>query len=188
MADYKEKFNEVKDSVMDAAANIASEENKQKLADATSAVTEKAKGLNKKTIAIVAVAVVVVIVLSAKIGGSSGGDAEKILKEYLEGRGYTVSDIKTEYKADMKVQSIDHDGKFSKATISIISCKRKQANNPEYDRYAAYFVMVNKKEGTNQVNIECDAKDKKEFEAYLKQVIKNHKESVKQGKSSGEIK
>lgn len=188
MADYKEKFNEVRDSVKDAAANIASEENKQKLADATSAVAEKTKGLNKKTIAIIAVAVVVVIVLISKIGGSSNGDAEKILKQYLEDRGYTVSDIKTEYKADMKVQSIEHDGKFSKATISIISCKTKQANNPEYDRYAAYFVMVNKKEGTNQVNIECEAKDKKEFEAYLKQVIKNHKESVKQGKSSGEIK
>ena len=61
MADYKNKINEVKNEVMNAASNIATEENKQKLAEATSSAVKKAKGLNKKTIAIIAVVAVVLI-------------------------------------------------------------------------------------------------------------------------------
>ena len=81
MADYKNKINEVKNEVMNAASNIATEENKQKLAEATSTAVKKAKGLNKKTIAIIAVVAVVLIAILSSLGGGIDKDVQKELEK-----------------------------------------------------------------------------------------------------------
>ena len=186
MEDYKEKLNEMKDSVKDAAANIASEENKQKLAQAADAAKAKAKGLNTKTVAIIAVALVAVIVLISKIGGSS--KAEKVLKEELENKyHYAVTNINEEFKDSFKVQSVTMDGDFEKTTLYVMSCETEAGNNPNSHRYAAYTVMLYE-DGSRTVQLEFDCSDKKEFKAWLKQIIQSHKASIKQQKKLGEIK
>lgn len=188
MADYKEKFNEVRDSVKDAAANIASEENKQKLAEATGTVAEKAKGLKgkSKTIIIIAFALVAVIVLISKIGGSS--KAEKVLKEELENKyHYSVSNIKEEFKDSFKVQSATLDGNFEKATLYIMSCETEIGNNPNSHRYAVYTVMLYA-DGSSVVQNQAECSSKKEFKGWLNKVIKDTKASIKAQKKEKTLK
>ena len=187
MADYKDKINEVRDSVKDAAANIASDENKQKLTDAADAVAKKAKGLNKKTIAVIAVALVAVIVLVFKIGGGSS-KAEKVLKTELENKyHYSVSNIKEEFKDSFKVQSVTQDGNFEKADLFVMSCETEVGNNPNSHRYGIYTVMLYA-DGSNVVHFEADCSSKKEFKGWLNQVINSHKASIKQQKKDKAIK
>ena len=104
MADFEEKINGVKDAV----ANIASEENKQKLVDVAGSVSEKAKGLSKKTIGIIAAVVVVLIALCVLLSG--GGKVTKEMKEQIQNSAYIqntsgnagVKDLELEYKAEVK--------------------------------------------------------------------------------------
>lgn len=188
MADYKEKLNEVKDSVKDAAATIVSEENKQKREKATDTVAEKAKGLKgkSKTIILAAVAVVAVIVLISKIGGSS--KAEKVLKAELENKyHYSVSNIKEEFKDSFKVQSATLDGNFEKADFYIMSCETEVGNNPNSQRYAVYTVMLYE-DGSSVVQIQAECSSKKEFKGWLNKIIRDSKASIKLQKKEKTLK
>lgn len=187
MADYKEKLIEVKGTVKDAAANIASEENKQKVADAAGTVAQKAKGMSKKQklIALCAVVAVVVIALIAKGGGAK---PEKELESYLTQRGYTlIEDMKVVYDTKMKVQSITLDGDFEKANLYVVTCETEYGNNPNTHRFSMYQVMILK---SGEVNIDCDIEcsDEEEFEALLKMQLRSIKKSIKQQKKAGTLK
>ena len=95
MDNYKEKMNEVKNEVKNAANSIATEENKQKISNAADTVVKKAKGVNKKVWAIAAVAVVVLIAVISSFGGT----IDKSIKEEVEqvvyqSSGYEAKNLK----------------------------------------------------------------------------------------------
>lgn len=187
MADYKEKLVEVKDTVKDVAANIASEENKQKVANAAGSVAQKAKGMSKKQklIALCAVVAVVVIALIAKGGGAKPEDA---LKSHLTEKGYTlIENMKVVYDTKMKVKSLTNDGDFKKAHLYVVTCETEHGNNPNTHRFCVYQVTMLE---SGKVNIDCDIEcsDEEEFEGLLKMELRSVKESIKQQKKDGTLK
>ncbi|MGN0635305.1 MAG: hypothetical protein ACI4I5_03695 [Acutalibacteraceae bacterium] len=187
MADYKEKINEVKGSVMDVAANITSEENKQKISNAAGTVAQKAKGMSKKQklIALCAVVAVVVIALIAKGGGTKPEDA---LKSYLTEKNYTlIENMKVIYDTKMKVQSITLDGDFQKAHLYVMTCETEYGNNPITHRFGLYQVMI-LDDGEVNVDSDMECSDEEEFEALVEGRLRSIKESIKQQKKSGTLK
>lgn len=184
MADYKEKLVEVKGTVKDVAANIASEENKQKVANAAGSVAQKAKGMSKKQklIALCAVVAVVVIALIAKGGGAK---PKKELESYLTQRGYTLMDnMKVIYDTKTKVRSIASDGMFDgnyeKVHLYVITCETEKGNNLNSHRYSLYRVVIYDK-GNVMITGGSECSDKKEFEAWVDMELSSIKQDSKDG-------
>lgn len=120
MADYKNKINEVKNEVKNAASNIATEENKQKLAEATSTAVKKAKGLNKKTIAIIAVVIVAVIAILSLFGNGAEKDAIKAVEAHMAESGYEVKNLKVEKSYEFTYKQNNAFDKGDKEFIAIV--------------------------------------------------------------------
>lgn len=180
MADFEEKINGVKDAV----ANIASEENKQKLADVAGSVTEKAKGLNKKTIGIIAAAVVVLIVLCALLGG--GGKVTKEMKEQIQNSPYIqntsgnagVKDLELEYKAEIKNSTQSKEEEF------FISGQYK-----DYSDQGQYvLIMLSKATGDKNADWSVKVYGTYYDKARLKEAIKQVKSQKGSVDVEGEVK
>lgn len=89
---YKEKLGEIANEAQNVVSSIATEENKQKVAEAAETTVKKVKSLNKKTLIIIAVAVVAVIAILSSFGGNKAEKAvEQYIAEYYDDK---VKDIK----------------------------------------------------------------------------------------------
>lgn len=165
MADYKNKINEVKNEVMNAASNIATEENKQKLAEATSTAVKKAKGLNKKTIAIIAVVAVVLIAILSSLGGGIDKDVQKELENYVyQQTTYEAVDLKLEGEYEIP------DSIFKEEVDYYIS--GRYDGSGERDGY--YFLCIVSKTGDGiEENISCRMAGEYEKKSELKDTIKS---------------
>lgn len=172
MADYKEKFNEVRDSVKDAAANIASEENKQKLADATSVVAEKTKGLNKKTIGIIAIVIVALIAILSLFGG---GKLTKEMKEQIENDNtisyYGAKNLKLVYTAK-------HKNSMLKKEVEYFVSGQYKGNNPRGQYFICDLYEASDGKATNwNVTIYGEYADKKQLQTEVDK-LKGKKVSI----------
>lgn len=163
MADYKNKLNEVKNEVKNAANNIATEENKQKLAQATKTAVKKAKGLNKKTLAIIAVAVVGIIAVFALFSGRIDKDVKKEAVEAIQRQtGYEAVDLKLEGKYE------NPDPMFKIEVDHYISGKYK--GNGDKEGY--YFLCIVSQTGDGiEENLSCRLVEEFESKDDLKDFV-----------------
>ena len=113
---YKEKLGEIANEAQNVVSSIATEENKQKVAEAAETTVKKVKSLNKKTLIVIAVAVVAVIALFSIFGGNK---AEKAVEQYItEIYNDEVKDIKEIWSKKVKMEE---DGVSVKADASIFT-------------------------------------------------------------------
>ncbi len=170
---YKEKLGEIANEAQNVVSSIATEENKQKVAEAAETTVKKVKSLNKKTLIIIAVAVVAVIAIFSLFGGNEHEKVvEDYISEYYEDKVKSIKEVWSDkYEVDLGY------GNWVDAEATLFQVKGK-----EY-----YYIFLVTSAG-DYVDIEESAYSKKsDMKSELKIAKKSAKDGVKSGKKEGVI-
>ena len=169
---YKEKLGEIANEAQNVVSSIATEENKQKVAEVAETTVKKVKSLNKKTLIIIAVAVVAVIAILSSFGGNK---AEKAVKQYItEIYNDEVKDIEEIWSDKVKVEE---DGITVKADVAIFEVEG------ETIYYICKVIII----GDNIDITTSVFSEKSDMKKEAKAAKKKAKDGIKLGESAGVI-
>ena len=173
---YKEKLGEIVNEAQNVVSSIATEENKQKVAEVAETTVKKVKSLNKKTLIIIAVAVVAVIALFSFSSSDSSSENEILIKEYAADNLYVeLKNINEESR--ITYETYREEEKWIEKTFYIYSAK---GNDGLY-----YVACMFKTENSTDITVDPCGTKKSDCNYVIKETEKIFKKELKQGKKDG---
>lgn len=189
---YKEKLNEMANEVKNTANSIATEENKQKLAEAANTTMKKAKSLDKKTLAIIAAVVVAVIAVFSLFGNGAEKDAIKAVEKHMEEQGYEVTNLKVEETFEFKYKKSNAfdsgDTEFIAIIVGEYKGEKAKEEGRKYFCCEYSFMDYKDKDKGDYDNFSPQSFNEKSYiKDAVDSVIEYNKDREKQLKKNGDI-